>query len=145
MKVDDNKREAADDIYERLLDSQLSYIIFDDPLEQYTNLTDEEKHKVKDYMMNDTHLWDYAPIAEFITDNMPNTFQDQNYDKLGIKFEQDQYNKGIYDEDINYRLYQHYLLNFEYGMGNTPVCFGEFVDNELQSEDYLEYIEGINL
>ena len=137
--------ETTEDIYEKLLDSQISYLIFEDPLEQYTHLTDEEKQKVKTYVMDNTHLWDYAPIAEFISDNVPNTFQEQNYIKFGITFEPDKYMKGEYKEDIDYCIYQHYLLNFEYGIGNTPVCFSEFVDNELESEDYLESIESIDL
>lgn len=141
----DNKKEHAEDIYERLLDSQISYMIFEDPLEHYTHLTNEEKKKVKDYIMDDTHLWDYAPIAEFITDNIPTTFQKQNFENLGIKFHSQKYKNGEYNFNVEYRLYQHYLLNFEYGIGNTPVCFGEFVSNELQSDDYLEVIDGIEI
>lgn len=96
-------------------------------------------------MMDDTHLWDFAPIVEFIYDNIPSTFQEQNYPILEVVFRKDLYTEGLYSDKMQYRLYQHYLLNFDYGIGNAPVCLDEFIANELESEDYLDLIDGIEL
>lgn len=150
MTIDETNKDLAEDIYAKLLESQVHYLVFDDPKKEYTHLTNEEKKQVKAYILDDSYLWDYAPIAEFITANVPNTFKSYNYEKLNVQFNKNDYQRGIYPKDIhkeeiNYRLYQNYLLNFEYGIGNTPVCFDEFMSNEMQSEDYLESIEGIEL
>lgn len=173
-------KETTEDIYEKLLESQITYLLFDDPLEQYTHLNNDEKKKVKAYILNDTYHWDFAPIAEFISKNIPTTFQKHNYEKVGIIFDKNRYTNEKYElkenefmeirkkkvenisismteykngkkeklrifankNGIDYRLYQEYLLHFDYEMGSTPVCFDEFKTNELQSDDYLEEING---